>query len=167
MNINNDHDALAGKRRFVQSLTRSRARFLNDADFLKPITSNVTEDTSNTPQPNYNTQSTLFFDHGTKETSSLHVFTHHLCERCTYAIAKANGTNDYQFVLCAKRLQAFPTSHQCTSFKLDEQASKWRYRWQSLNVSLCIENQYLGSDNGNHLRHGPSSIGYATNQIAN
>jgi hypothetical protein len=71
MNINNDHDALAGKKRYVQSLTRSRARFLNDVDFLKPITSKVTEDTDNAPQPNYNTQSTLFFDQGTKETLHL------------------------------------------------------------------------------------------------
>jgi hypothetical protein len=124
MNINNDHDALAGKKRYVQSLTRSRARFLNDVDFLKPITSKVTEDTDNAPQPNYNTQSTLFFDQGTKETSSLHVFTHNLCERCTYAIAKANGTNDYQFVLCMTQHQAFPTNRPCTVFKLDEQANK-------------------------------------------
>jgi hypothetical protein len=66
----------------------------------------------------------LFFDHETNETSSLLVFTHHLCERCTYAIAKANGTNDYRFVLCMTQNQVFPTTRKCTAFKLDEQASR-------------------------------------------
>jgi hypothetical protein len=124
MNINENHDALAGKKRFVQSLTRSRARFLNDKDFLKPIKRTVNENTGNTKQLNYSQQSTLFFGQGTKEKSSLLAFTHNLCERCTYAIAKANGTNDYQFVLCMTHNQAFPTNRPCTSFKLDEQASK-------------------------------------------
>jgi hypothetical protein len=123
MNINENHDALAGKKRFVQSLTRSRTRFLNDEDFLKPITRPMNEDTGTTT-PSDSQQSTLFFDQGTKETSSLLVFTHHLCERCAHAVAKVNGTNDYQFVLCAKRLPAFPTSQICPSFKLDEQVNK-------------------------------------------
>jgi hypothetical protein len=123
MNINENHDALAGKKRFVQSLTRSRARFLNDKDFLKPITRPMNEDTGNMT-PSDSQQSMLFFNQGTKETSSLLVFTHRLCERCTYAIAKANGTNDYQFVLCMTHNQAFPTNRPCTAFKLDEQASK-------------------------------------------
>jgi hypothetical protein len=97
--------------------------YLQDTDFLKPITSIVNEDTNDTQQPSSSKQSTLFFDQGTKETSSLLVFTHHLCERCTYAIAKANGTNNYQFVVCISHVHPFPTDHPCTSFKLDEQAS--------------------------------------------
>jgi hypothetical protein len=120
MNRLDAHDALARKRRFVESLTRSRARFLNEEDFLKPITRTTKEATSDTQQASDSKQSTLFFDQGTKETSSLLVFTHHLCERCTHAIAKANGANDYQFVLCATNIQTFPTSHKCPSFQLDE-----------------------------------------------
>jgi len=123
MKISQEHDALARKKRFVQSLTRSMT-YLQDDDFLKPVTSTVNEDINDTQQPSSSKQSMLFFDQGTKETSSLLVFTQYLCERCAHAVAKVNGTNDYQFVLCAKRLQAFPTSHQCTSFKLDERASK-------------------------------------------
>lgn len=124
MNINENHDALAGKKRFVQSLTRSRTRFLNDEDFLKPITRTVNEDTSNTSQPSDSQQSMLFFDQGTKETSSLLVFTHHLCERCIHAIAHSPRANEYEFVLCAVHMPAFPTNPPCISFKLDEQANK-------------------------------------------
>lgn len=122
MNRHNEHDALARKRRFVQSLTRSHARFLKDDNFLKPLTPTGTEDTSTTPQPSRSQQGTLLFNHEPKETSSLIVFTHYLCERCTFAIAKAHGTSACQLVLCAQHIHAFPTNHQCTSFNLDESA---------------------------------------------
>jgi hypothetical protein len=40
MTIKEGHDVLAGKRRFVQSLTRSR-RFVNDDQFLTPVSKKV------------------------------------------------------------------------------------------------------------------------------
>jgi hypothetical protein len=118
MNKNDNHDALARKRRFVESLTRTRTPFHNDEDLLKPTTHRVNEDTSN-PIPPSSSQSTRFIDHRLNHSRSLLVFTHHLCERCTHAVAHLQEPNEYEFVLCTERVPAFPTNPPCTSFQLD------------------------------------------------
>ena len=123
MNINRNHEALARKKRFVQSLTRSR-NYLKDEDFLTPIGRTMKENTRNTPQSQCK-QSTLFFDQeskGKRTNARVLAFTHHLCERCTHAIVHLQRPNEYEFVLCAARMPIFPTNPPCTSFKLDERS---------------------------------------------
>ena len=122
MNKIDDHDPLARKRRFVESLTRSRTRFLNDEDLLTPITQRTTEDARTAPSSN-NSQRARFIDHRPNHLRSLLVFTHHLCERCTHAVAHSPQPNEFEFVLCTARMPAFPTNPPCTSFQLDEQTS--------------------------------------------
>jgi hypothetical protein len=65
---NNNHDKLAGKKRFVQSLTRSR-RFLNDDTFLTPVTKNTVVTT--------NDQSTQDDDLSQKEAKDRLLNNHH------------------------------------------------------------------------------------------
>jgi hypothetical protein len=48
MTSTKDHDALEGKKRFVQSLTHSR-RYLNDAHFLIPTSKTAVSDASQHP----------------------------------------------------------------------------------------------------------------------
>jgi hypothetical protein len=45
-----DHDALAEKKRFVQSLTHSH-RYLNDAHFLTPVSKKAADKTNHQPAP--------------------------------------------------------------------------------------------------------------------
>jgi len=48
MKTNNEQDSLAGKKRFVQSLTHSR-RFLNDQQFLTPVAQQNSNPPNNPP----------------------------------------------------------------------------------------------------------------------
>jgi hypothetical protein len=48
------------------------------------------------------------------------VFQHYLCELCTNAIARQQGQDEFEFVVCAVGAKGFPTDKRCQQFQIED-----------------------------------------------
>lgn len=48
------------------------------------------------------------------------VFSRYLCELCSNAIARHRGNDEYEFVVCARGVNGFPTGSKCQEFQIEE-----------------------------------------------
>jgi hypothetical protein len=44
----------------------------------------------------------------------------YLCELCSHAIARQQGQDQYEFVVCAMNADGFPIEKQCSQFAIED-----------------------------------------------